>query len=89
MAPRHFNYRRKRSNGTAYLVKLTIGITLLMLVNGYVVGLVVQGNLKYIPAWLHDVRLYQFCQILFSFLLVVGQLWLYDRVRDAMPARQG
>jgi hypothetical protein len=68
--------------GCGYLLKLTIGITLLMLANSYLVGLLVQANLGWIPEFLHDVRLYQFCQIFLAFLMVVVQFWVYDRLTD-------
>ncbi len=72
--------------GCGYLLKLTIGITLLMLANSYVVGLVVQANLSRIPEFLHDIRLYQFCQIVFAFILMLVEFHLYDRLTDRFRA---
>ncbi len=74
--------------GAGYLLKLTLGICLLMIINSYLVGLIVQTNLRYIPGFFHDVRLFQFSQIFFSFVLVLIQFWIYDRIRDSMAARQ-
>ena len=86
MAKNRLATTRYRGIGAGYLLKLTIGICLLMAINGYLVGLLVQVNLPNIPSLFHDVRLFQFCQIIFSFLLVTIQFVIYDRIRDRMAS---
>jgi hypothetical protein len=72
--------------GASYLLKLTIGISLLMIANSYLVGMILQANLSYIPELLHDVRLFQFCQIFIPFILVLVQFWIYDRMCDRLAS---
>ncbi len=84
MARNRSTKSRRTGIGAGYLLKLTIGISLLMIANCYLVGILVQANLKYIPQFFHDVRLYQFCQIFVSFVLVLIQFWIYDRLRYRM-----
>lgn len=74
--------------GVLYLLKLTIGISLLMIANSYVVGLVVQANLPFIPDFFNDIRLFQFCQVFVPFLMVLIQFMVYDRIRDRMSGVQ-
>jgi hypothetical protein len=71
-----------RGIGCGYLLKLTIGIIVLMIANSYLIGLLVQSNLYLLPEFLKDVRVFQFSQILFPFLMVVVQFWIYDWIRD-------
>ena len=73
--------------GCGYLVKLTIGISLLMIANSWLVGKIVGANIKNLPDIFDDVRVYQFFQIFVPILLVCVQFWLYDRIRDAWIRR--
>ena len=59
-----------------------------MILNSYIVGKIVEANLPIIPDLFHDVRLFQFCQIFFPFLLVLIQFWIYDRFKDYRIAQQ-
>ena len=65
-----------------YLLKVILGTTVLMMMNAYLIGKIVQANMGHIPALLHDARLYQFNQIFIGFALVLVQFWIYDRFKD-------
>ena len=83
-------FRKKSARiGLPYLLKIVVGTTLLMMVNGYLVGKIVQANMTHIPALLHDARLYQFHQIFFGFILVTIQFWVVDRLKDRHLSRVG
>ncbi len=86
--PGDINRKRPRGIGCGYLVKLTVGTSLLMIANSYLVGKLVEASLPSIPEFFHDVRLFQFCQIFFPIFLVMLQFWLYDRFRDYQLRRQ-
>lgn len=73
-----------RGIGCGYLLKLTLLISLLMILNSYLVGLVVRSSVHLLPDVLDDVRLYQFFQIFVPILLVCFQFWIYDRVKDRL-----
>ena len=70
----------KRSAG--YLLKLTLLISILMIVNSYLVGQLVARGIHLLPDVLDDVRLYQFFQIFLPILMVGAQFWIYDRLKD-------
>lgn len=72
--------------GGGYLLKLTIGIIALMIGNSWLVGVLVQANIVYLPELLRDVRVYQFFQISLPFVMVLIQFWIYDRIRDRLEA---
>ncbi len=74
--------------GCGYLLKLTVGIIAMMIANSYLVGMFIQANIPYLPELLRDVRLYQFCQIGFPFVMVLVQFWIYDWIRDRMNGAQ-
>ncbi|MGI9519490.1 MAG: hypothetical protein ACR2NP_20730 [Pirellulaceae bacterium] len=75
--------------GCAYLVKLTIGISLLMIANSWLVGKIVGANMPYVPDLFDDVRVYQFFMIFVPILMVCAQFWVYDRIRDSWIRRGG
>lgn len=76
-----------RGIGFAYLLKLTVLISVLMLVNSYLVGQVVRSNVHLLPEILDDVRLYQFFQIFLPIVMVGIQFWIYDRIKDRRLGR--
>ena len=73
--------------GCGYLLKLTAGISALMIANSWLVGKVVAANMQHVPDLFDDVRVYQFFQIFVPILLVCLQFWVYDRIRDAWIRR--
>ncbi len=73
--------------GCGYLLKLTVGISALMIANSWLVGKVVDANMENVPDLFDDVRVYQFFQIFVPILLVCLQFWVYDRIRDAWIRR--
>jgi hypothetical protein len=68
--------------GCGYLLKLTLLISLLMIGNSYLVGLLVGSTVHLLPEVLDDIRLYQFFQIFVPILMVCLQFWIYDRLKD-------
>lgn len=68
--------------GCGYLLKLTVLISVLMIVNSYIVGQFVRSGVHLLPEVLDDVRLYQFFQIFVPIMMVCVQFWLYDRLKD-------
>ncbi len=74
--------RKTESLGCGYLVKLTVLISLLMLINSAGVGYFVRALVPLLPEVLDDVRLYQFFQIFLPILIIGIQFWIYDRWKD-------
>ena len=68
--------------GCGYLLKLTLLISILMIVNSYIVGKMVAVFVRRLPDILDDVRLYQFFQVFLPILIVCIQFWIYDRIKD-------
>ena len=68
--------------GCGYLLKLTLLISVLMIVNSYMAGKVVRSFVHLLPDILDDIRLYQFFQIFLPIVLVCIQFWIYDRCKD-------
>ena len=73
---------RSRGIGIAYLMKLTVLITVLMLINSNLIGQLVRMTVRLLPDILDDVRLYQFFQIFLPMIMVAIQFWIYDRWKD-------
>ena len=79
--------RKIQGIGLGYLFKLTILISVLMIGNGYLVKQVVAANIKNIPEFFNDVRLYQFFMFFASIGMVSLQFWMYDRWKDRRLSR--
>lgn len=80
--------RNSQNIGFGYLLKLTVLISLLMLINSSLVGQFVRKVVPLLPDVLDDVRLYQFFQIFLPILIICVQFWIYDRWKDHRLARQ-
>ncbi|MDG1808369.1 MAG: hypothetical protein P8J91_17555 [Pirellulaceae bacterium] len=74
--------------GCGYLLKLTLLISVLMIVNSYLVGKVVRSFVYLLPDILDDIRLYQFFQIFLPIVVVCIQFWIYDRCKDLWLGRR-
>ena len=75
--------------GCGYLLKLTLLISVLMIVNSYLVGKVVRSFVYLLPDILDDIRLYQFFQIFLPIVVVCIQFWIYDRCKDLWLGKRG
>lgn len=75
--------------GCGYLLKLTLLISILMIVNSYVVGKVVASFVRKLPDILDDVRLYQFFQVFLPIVIVCIQFWIYDQIKDRWLRMRG
>lgn len=82
MKSRSAKARRKTGIGAAYLLKLTLLATGLMILNSFLMGKFVEANIGSFPMFFQDVRVYQFAQVVLPFLLVLLQFRVYDWIRD-------
>lgn len=74
--------RHKTGIGAAYLLKLTLLATGLMILNSFMMGKFVEANIGSFPMFFQDVRVYQFAQVVLPFMLVLLQFRIYDWIRD-------